>query len=121
MVWVTNRIKNDEGSKTALLKAVELGINFFDTASAYTNGQSEGMIGTTLSPFYDQKKIVISTKGGMKPPDFEVDGTPENLKACLENSLRKLKLKRIDLYFLHRVDPNVPLKQSLLFLKKNAR
>lgn len=112
----TNRIRNDEDSKQALLKAVEFGINFFDTASAYTGGTSEEMIGNTLSPFYSE--VVISTKGGMKPPDFAVDGSPENLKASLENSLRKLKLTQIPLYFLHRVDPNIPLKTSVMFLKQ---
>ena len=112
----TNKIRNDQKSKKALLKAALLGINFFDTASAYTGGESEEAIGDTLSVYYP--KVVISTKGGMKAPDFKIDGRPENLKVCVENSLRKLKLSQIPLYFLHRVDPNVPLKESVMFLKK---
>lgn len=114
----TNRIRNDEVSKISLLKALELGINFFDTASAYTNGESEEVIGNIFYPHYQDKNIVISTKGGMKRGSFAVDSSPQNLSISLENSLRKLKLERIDLYFLHRVDPFVPLEQSLLFLKK---
>lgn len=111
----TNRIQNDKRSKDALKKAVSLGIHFIDTASAYTGGVSEEVIGQTLFPYQD---IVISTKGGMVAPDFHIDSRPETLAKSLENSLRRLKLQTIPLYFLHRVDPNVPLKESLLFLKK---
>lgn len=114
----TNRIRNNQPSMAALIKAVDLGINFFDTASAYSSGESEEVIGNTLSPYYQDKKIVIATKGGMKPGSFKIDSSPQNLQLSLENSLNKLKLKRIDLYFLHRVDPNVPLKESILFLKR---
>src|SRR6185437_14562757 len=110
----TNRIHNDETSKKALKTAVELNINFIDTASAYTNGVSEEIIGEGLAPY---KNIVIATKGGMVAPDFRIDASPQALEVQLETSLRKLKLDTIPLYFLHRVDPNVPLKESILFLK----
>ena len=111
----TNRIQDNDRSKEALTKAVELGINFIDTASAYTSGVSEDVIGETLSPYHD---IVIATKGGMVAPDFHIDARPETLSRQIENSLKKLKLQTIPLYFLHRVDPNVPMKESLLFLKQ---
>ncbi len=111
----TNRIQNDDRSKDALTKAVELGINFIDTASAYTGGVSEEVIGETLSPY---KNIVVATKGGMVARDFHVDARPETLAHQIKNSLQKLHLQTIPLYFLHRVDPNVPMKESLLFLKQ---
>lgn len=111
----TNRIRHDDSSKIALKKAVELGINFIDTGSAYTNGESEEVIGETLKPFKD---IVVCTKGGMVRPDFRIDSRPETLDYWLENSLKQLKLKTIPLYLLHRVDPHVPLGESLLFLKQ---
>lgn len=111
----TNRIQDDDKSKQALKKAVELGINFIDTASAYSNGVSEETIGETLVPY---KNIVIATKGGLVAPDFHIDARPEALARSVETSLKKLKLQTIDLYFLHRVDPHVPLKESLLFLKQ---
>lgn len=111
----TNRIQNDEKSKEALKKAVSLGINFIDTASAYTGGVSEEVVGETVAPYKD---IVIATKGGMVAPDFHIDASPETLAKSLGNSLKKLKLQTIPLYFLHRIDPTVPLKESLLFLKQ---
>lgn len=112
----TNRIVNNEESKQALLKAVETGINFIDTAEAYTNNASETTIGETLFPY--QKGLVIATKGGMSVPDFHVDGRVETLKKQLEGSLNRLKVDTIDLYFLHKVDPNVPLSESIRFLKQ---
>jgi pyridoxine 4-dehydrogenase len=110
----TNRIHNDERSKEALKKAIELGINFIDTAAAYANGESEEAIGETLAPY---ENIVVATKGGMVAPNFAIDASPETLAKQLEASLKKLKLKTIPLYFLHRIDPNVPLKESISFLK----
>jgi hypothetical protein len=109
----TNRIHDDEKSQKALKKAFELGINFIDTASAYTGGVSEETIGKTLAPY---NGVVIATKGGMSAPDFHIDSNPETLEKQLNASLDKLKLKTIPLYFLHRIDPNVPLKESLMFL-----
>jgi pyridoxine 4-dehydrogenase len=110
----TNRVHNDEKSKIALKKAVESGINFIDTAAAYAGGESEEVISETLTPY---ENVVIATKGGMVPPNFKIDASPETLAKQIENSLTKLKLQKIPLYFLHRVDPNVPLKESIAFLK----
>lgn len=112
----TNRIRNDEQSELALKKAVELGINFIDTAAAYTGGKSQKTIGNTLYPY--PKDLVIATKGGMAPPDFHVDGRPGELARQLESSLKALKVETIDLYFLHRVDPNVPFENQIYFLKQ---
>ena len=112
----TNRIMDDETSAQALRKAVELGVNFIDTAAAYTGGRSETAIGKTLTGI---KKVVIATKGGMlPPPDWVVDSSPKRLSIQLAASLKSLKTDSIDLYFLHRVDPKVPLKESIGFLKQ---
>lgn len=110
----TNRIQDNDKSKNALKKAVSLGVNFIDTASAYTGGVSEKVIGETLAP-YDN--IIVATKGGMVAPDFHVDSRPETLEKQLVDSLQKLHVETIELYFLHRVDPKVPLKESVQFLK----
>src|SRR5581483_4003607 len=109
------RIQDDEQSKNVLKKAVSLGTNFIDTASAYTGGISEKVIGETLLP---DNKILVATKGGMVAPDFHIDSRPEMLARQLENSLQKLQAEIIELYFLHRVDPHVPLKESIQFLKE---
>src|SRR5579864_1144209 len=93
----TNRIQNDSRSKKALKKVVSLGINFIDTASAYTNGVSEEVIGQTLAPY---RNIIVATKGGMVAPDFHIDARPTTLAKQLEKSLKRLKLKTIPLYFL---------------------
>lgn len=111
----TNRIVNDERSINALKNAVAMDINFIDTASAYTGGLSEEVIGDTLSPFTN---ILIATKGGMVAPDFHIDARPETLEKQIHTSLKNLKIDKIPLYFLHRIDPNVPLKESLVFLKE---
>jgi pyridoxine 4-dehydrogenase len=111
----TNRIAHNDKSIEALKNAVKDGINFIDTASAYSGGASEEVIGETLASDND---VVIATKGGMVAPDFHIDSRPETLDKQLAASLKKLKRDTIDLYFLHRVDPDVPLRESLLFLKQ---
>jgi pyridoxine 4-dehydrogenase len=111
----TNRIHRDDHSIHALKTAIKVGINFIDTASAYTNGESEETIGQTLAPY---KEIFVATKGGMVAPDFHIDSSVAMLKHSLEKSLERLKLDTIPLYFLHRVDPEVPLKESVSFLKQ---
>jgi len=109
----TNRITDTPEARKLLLRALELDINFIDTADTYAATASESTIGSTFSPL--PAGLVIATKGGMVPGG--VDASPEHLKEALEASLKRLKLSRIDLYQLHRVDPNVPLETSLRFLK----
>jgi pyridoxine 4-dehydrogenase len=111
----TNRIRNDNHSADALKNAVAAGINFIDSASAYTGGESETQIGKTLAPY---SGIIVATKGGMVAPDFHIDASVATLKKSLETSLERLKMKTIPLYFLHRVDPAVPLRESVMFLKQ---
>ena len=97
-----------------LRRAVELGINFIDTAHAYGPAVNEELIGEALAPY--ASGLVIATKGGVEktaPDKVFPDGRPENLRRRCEESLRLLKLERIDLYQLHRPDPAVPLAESV--------
>jgi pyridoxine 4-dehydrogenase len=101
------------GAVALLRRAVELGVNFIDTADSYGPHVSEELIATALAP-YDG--VVVATKGGLTrsgPGAWGVDGRPERLRAALEGSLRRLAVERIDLYQLHRPDPAVPFEDSL--------
>ena len=106
-----------ERAKNALRRAVELGVNFIDTADSYGPDVSERLIAETLHPYSDD--LVIATKGGLVRPGpgrWDADGRPEHLREALEGSLRRLRVDMIDLYQLHRPDPKVPLKESIGFL-----
>ena len=106
-----------ELAKNALRRAVELGVNFIDTADSYGPDVSERLIAETLHPYSDD--LVIATKGGLARPGpgrWDADGRPEHLREALEGSLRRLRVDMIDLYQLHRPDPKVPLKESIGFL-----
>jgi pyridoxine 4-dehydrogenase len=105
---------NVEQAKAALRRAVDLGVNFIDTADSYGPDVSETLIAETLYPYPDD--LVIATKGGQLRPgpnQWEPDGRPEHLREALEGSLRRLKLEQIPLYQLHRVDPRVPIEESV--------
>jgi pyridoxine 4-dehydrogenase len=106
--------RNRDEARAVLRRAVELGITLIDTADAWGPGVSEELIAEVLFPY--PQGLVITTKGGIvsPSPDQRVpDGRPEHLRAALEGSLRRLRLERIDLYLLHRPDPNVPLEDSV--------
>jgi aryl-alcohol dehydrogenase-like predicted oxidoreductase len=95
-------------------RAVELGVNFFDTAESYGPQTDETLIAGALHPY--PKGFVIATKGGLARPSpgrWDTDGRPEKLRKDLEGSLKRLRLERIDLYQLHAIDPKVPLEESL--------
>ena len=104
----TNRISDNEESRAVLKRAVELGINFIDTAHRY--GSSEEIIGDTLAPY--PPGVVASTKGG-----WSGDNTPETLQANIDQSLHLLKLDQLPLWHLHRVDVSVPIEETMAFLK----
>jgi pyridoxine 4-dehydrogenase len=111
--------RDTEGAKKVLRRAVELGVNFIDTADSYGPDVSERLIGEALSPY--AKGIVIATKGGLTrqgPDEWLPVGRPEYLQQQVEMSLRRLKLERIDLWQLHRIDPKVPVEESLGVIKK---
>jgi pyridoxine 4-dehydrogenase len=103
-----------EQAKAALRRAVELDVNFIDTADSYGPEVSETLIAETLYPYPDD--LVIATKGGLVRPGpnrWDADGRPEHLREACEGSLRRLRLDQIPLYQLHRVDPKVPLADSI--------
>ena len=106
--------QNPEEAKRVLKRAVELGVNFIDTADSYGPEVSERLIGEALYPY--AKGVIIATKGGLTrqgPNKWLPVGRPEYLQQQVELSLRRLRLERIDLYQLHRIDPKVPVEESL--------
>src|SRR5213596_3703350 len=108
-----------ENAKKVLRRVVELGVNLIDTADAYGPDTSELLIAEALYPY--PAGLVIATKGGLTRPgpgQWVPNGRPEYLKQAVEGSLKRLRLERIDLYQLHRVDPKVPLEESLGALKE---
>jgi aryl-alcohol dehydrogenase-like predicted oxidoreductase len=105
--------------RRVLRRAVELGVTLIDTADAYGPEIAERLIGETLAPY--PPGVVIATKGGITrqgPAKTEYVGRAGYLIQCVEMSLRRLKLERIDLYQLHRIDPRTPLEESLGALRR---
>ena len=107
----------DEGIRV-LRRAVELGVTLIDTADIYGTGRSEEIIAEALHPY--PEGLVLGTKGGLGGgfQDRVRDGRPEYLRRACEASLRRLKLERIDLYQLHRHDPEVPIEESIGALRE---
>jgi pyridoxine 4-dehydrogenase len=106
--------KDPAEARRVLRRAVELGVNFIDTADAYGPEVSERLISESLAPY--PRGLIIATKGGLlrpSAPQWVPDGRPEHLREACEGSLKRLKLARIDLYQLHAIDPKVPLEDSL--------
>jgi aryl-alcohol dehydrogenase-like predicted oxidoreductase len=108
-----------DNAKKVLRRTVELGVNFIDTADAYGPETNELLIAEALYPY--PKGLVIATKGGStrpSPGQWVPDGRPEYLAQCVDKSLKRLKLERIDLWQLHRIDRKVPVEESLGAIKK---
>ena len=108
-------ITDDVESIATLKYALELGINFWDTADFYGNGANESLLSNILKT--DREKIFIATKFGFKLGEdgkgIVFDGSPAHMKIAVENSLRRLNVEVIDLYYAHRVDPNVPIEEMV--------
>jgi pyridoxine 4-dehydrogenase len=102
----TNRIHDNQAGYDLLKKAIDLDINFIDTAHVYADGQSEKAIGNALAPY--KEGLIVATKGGMGN-----GASPKQLRSELEDSLRRLNTDQVDLYQLHRIDPATPFKQTL--------
>jgi aryl-alcohol dehydrogenase-like predicted oxidoreductase len=112
------RIMSADDPVALVRRAVALGVQFIDTADIYGDGASEQLIAEALHPYPDD--VVIATKGGFVPgrlrpgpPALEVDARPERLRRVCDESLRRLRLDRIDLYQLHAPDPDVPAADSV--------
>lgn len=103
----------EEAAQALLRQALDLGITFFDTAALYGFGANEELIGRTLAA--DREKFVLASKCGLHGVDGKrvVDGRPETLKWSCEQSLKRLRTDRIDLFYLHRWDRNVPIEDSV--------
>jgi pyridoxine 4-dehydrogenase len=111
--------KDPENARKVLRRAVELGINFIDTADSYGPDASERLIGEALAPY--AKGVVIATKAGLTrqgPNRWQPVGRPEYLAQQVEMSLRLLRLDSIALWQLHRIDPKVPVEESLAPIKQ---
>jgi pyridoxine 4-dehydrogenase len=111
--------KDPEECKRVLKRLLDLNVNFIDTADAYGPYVSETLIAEALHPY--PKGLVIATKGGLTrqgPNEWLPVARAEYLRQCVEMSLRRLKVDRIDLYQLHRIDPRVPVEESLGELRK---
>lgn len=111
--------RDPEKAKQVLRRALELGVNFIDTADSYGPEVSERLIAEALHPY--PKELVIATKGGLTrsgPNRWAPVGRPEYLRQCVEISLRRLRVERIDLWQLHRIDPKVPVEESLGAIKE---
>lgn len=106
---------DEDKSIATLEKSIELGINFWDTADIYGNGENEELISRVLQP--NREKIFIATKFGFELEqsvgDGKINGSPEYVKEAVEASLMRLGIDTIDLYYLHRVDPNVPIEETV--------
>ena len=119
-VWGPPRDR--KAAHMVLRRAIELGVNFFDTADSYGPHVDEELIAEALHPY--PKDLVIATKGGLlrpRPSAWDPDGRPEHLKRALDGSLQRLKLQRIDLYQLHAPDSRVPFADSVGALADGQR
>ncbi|HKG91729.1 MAG TPA: aldo/keto reductase, partial [Gemmatimonadaceae bacterium] len=111
-----------EECKRVLRRAVDLGVNFIDTADSYGPNVSEELIAEALHPYPDG--LIIATKGGFErpgPDKWVTNGRPEYLRRQLDGSLRRLKLDRIDLWQLHRIDSKVPAQEQFDALAEFVR
>ena len=102
------------GAIAVLKEAVNQGVNFIDTADAYGPHTNEMLIAAALYPY--PKDLLIATKGGFErsgPNQWNVNGHPEHIKKAIEGNLKRLKLDHIDLWQLHRIDPKIPVEETL--------
>jgi aryl-alcohol dehydrogenase-like predicted oxidoreductase len=102
---------NDEDSIRTIHRAIELGITFFDTATAYGTGHNETLLGRAIA---DQREgLIVASKFSHRPAGASADATPVTARAAVEASLLRLKLDYLDLYYLHRVDKDIPIEESV--------
>ena len=116
MSWGYDEGKRDDAVSAAVIReAIDAGVTFLDTADVYGDGHNERLVGGALAGRRDE--VVLATKCGLVVDDLATrsmhrDGSPERIRAAVEASLRRLGTEHIDLYYLHRVDPEVPLADT---------
>ena len=102
---------NDEESRATIQSAFDMGLNFFDTADVYGNGHNETLLGSAVKKI--RQEVVLATKFGFLPSESGLNGRPDYVKQACDASLSRLGTDYIDLYYLHRIDPQVPLTETV--------
>ena len=116
MSWIYAESGRDDAESVRVIReALDSGVGLLDTAALYGDGHNERLVGRAVAGRRDD--VVVATKGGLVVDDLATksihrDGRPESLRRHVEGSLERLGVERIDLYYLHRVDPDVPLEES---------
>ncbi|MFC1777201.1 aldo/keto reductase [Pseudomonadota bacterium] len=102
---------NDAESRATIRKAYDMGLNFFDTADVYGNGHNETLVGDVLKNI--RQEVILASKFGFLPNEAGLNGRPEYVRKACDASLSRLGTDYIDLYYLHRIDPEVPLEETM--------